>query len=162
VPRLTRPSAAGVVAFAVAAGSITGCGGGSKEGSTSETGTRKPPRSAEVAPPRLPAPDRRAYAAIQRSSGDLRAAATPVAYGSAGTIAAGQLNADVRRLERLKPRSSLLQDLREQTLSAVRSTITRGSSKAIANAAIGEADRIDQGLRRYAASNPAANEIAPG
>jgi hypothetical protein len=85
-----------------------------------------------------------------------------VAYGSAGTIAAGQLNADVRRLERLKPRSSLLRDLREQTLSAVRSTITRGGSKAIANAAIGEADRIDQGLRRYAASNPAANEIAPG
>jgi hypothetical protein len=150
------------VAFAVAAGSITGCGGSSKESSTSETGTRQPPRSAEVAPPRLPAPDKRAYAAIQRSSGDLRAAATPVAYGSAGTISAGRLNADIRRLERLKPRSSLLQDLREQTLSAMRSTITRGSSKAIANAAIGEADRIDQGLRRYAASNPAANEIAPG
>jgi hypothetical protein len=161
VPRLTRLLAAGVAAFAVAAGSITGCGGGS-DGSTGRTDKRKPPKSAEVAPPRLPASDRRTYAAIQKTSGDLRAAATPVAYGSGGTIAADQLEADVRRLERLKPRSSSLRDAREQALSAVRSTITRGSSKASANAAIAEADRIDDSLRRYAASNPAANEIAPG
>ena len=37
----------------------------------------------------------------------------------------------------------------------------RRARQAIA-AAIAEADRIDAGLRRYAASHPAANEIAPG
>jgi hypothetical protein len=163
VPRLNRLLAAGVAVLALAALGAGGCGGSSKpKATTGATDHRKPPRSAEIPPPRLHASDRKAYAAIQKASGDLRAAVTPLAYGAASRIETTDLTADARKLERLAPRSPRLQGLREQSLSALQSVIGRAPTKAIATAAIGEADRIDDGLRRYAASNPAANEIAPG
>jgi|SoiMethySBSTD1v2_1073268.scaffolds.fasta_scaffold2922761_1 hypothetical protein len=167
VPRLIRLLAAGVAALALAAAGVAGCGGDSKPGSNSKPATaaadqRKPPRSAEIPPPRLHASDRKTYAAIQRISGDLRAAVTPLAYGTAATIDTTALASDAKTLERLAPQSGRLQGLRQETLSALQSVIGRAPTKAIATAAIGEADRIDDGLRRYAASNPAANEIAPG
>jgi hypothetical protein len=167
VPRLIRLLAAGVAALALAAAGVAGCGGDAKpkakpESAPGAADQRKPPRSAEIPPPRLHAPDRKAYAAIQKTSGDLRAAVTPLAYGAASRIDTADLTADARKLERLAPRNGRLQGLREQTLSALQSVIGRAPTKAIATAAIGEADRIDDGLRRYAASNPAANEIAPG
>jgi hypothetical protein len=160
VPRLIRLLALGAAAFAVAAGSVAGCGGDSNDGSGPDD--RKPPASAEVPPPRLPASDRRAYATIQKASGDLRAAATPIVYGTGGRIASEELSADVRKLQRLAPRSRLLRNLRDRTLSAVQSAMGGNATKEIAAAAIAEADRIDDGLRRYAATNPAANEITPG
>jgi hypothetical protein len=165
VPRLNRLLLAGVAALALSAAGVAGCGGGSSSSSKTATGAatqKKPPRSAEIPPPRLRASDRKTYAAIQRISGDLRAAVTPLAYGTAATIDTTALASDARQLERLAPQSTQLQGLRQQTLSALQSVIGRSPTKAIATAAIGEADRIDDGLRRYAASNPAANEITPG
>ena len=163
---MNRLPPAGLAALALMALVAAGCGGGnSSSGSKTATGAgsqKKPPRSAETPPPRLHASDRKAYASIQRISGDLRAAVTPLAYGTAATIDTTALAADARTLDRLTPRSAELQGLRQQTLSALQSVIGRSPTKAIATAAIGEADRIDDGLRRYAASNPAANEIAPG
>lgn len=169
MPRLTRLLVAGVAALAIA-GPTAGCGGsGDKSGNAAtstagqDAGAKRPPRAAEVRPPRLARTDKRAYTAIQKASGDLRAAATPVTYGPAAKIATKQLNADFRRLLALSPESPSLRRLRVQTLTAVRSAISPGAAgKAVATAAIAEADRIDAGLRRYAASNPAANEIAPG
>jgi hypothetical protein len=166
---LTRLLVAGVAALAFA-GPAAGCGGsGDKQGSaangstTTGAGAKKPPRSAEVRPPRLARTNKSAYAAIQKVSGDLRAAATPVTYGSAAKIASRQLNSDFRKVLALSPQSPLLRRLRAQALTAVRSATSPAASvKAAAGAAIAEADRIDAGLRRYAASNPAANEIAPG
>jgi hypothetical protein len=169
VPRLNRLLVAGVAATAIA-GPIAGCGGsGDRNGSAGTNsvangaGGKRPPRSAGVRPPRLARTDKRAYATIQKASGDLRAAATPVTYNPAGRIATKQLNADFRKVLALSPGSPLLRRLRVQTLTAVRSATSHGASaKAVATAAIAEADRIDAGLRRYAASNPAANEIPPG
>jgi hypothetical protein len=173
VPRLTRLLVAGVAALAIA-GPPAGCGGSSdKHGnaggnnggtaSTNAAGGKRPPRSAEVRPPRLVRADKRAYTTIQKASGDLRAAATPVTYGATGRIATHQLNTDFRKLLALSPQSALLRRRRVQTMPALRSATSRGASgKAVAAAATAEADRIDSGLRRYAASNPAANEIAPG
>jgi hypothetical protein len=37
-----------------------------------------------------------------------------------------------------------------------------GAARQVARASIGTADRVDAGLRRYAAANPAANELQPG
>jgi hypothetical protein len=167
VQRLNRHLAAGAAVLTLAAWGVAGCGGGSSSTSSSKTATsaadqKKPPRSAEIPPPRLHPPDRKTYAAIERISGDLRAAATPLAYGTAATIDKTALASDARTLDRLAPKSAQLRGLRQQTLSALQSVIGRAPTKAIATAAIGEADRIDDGLRRYAASNPAANEIAPG
>ena len=143
--------------------SLAGCGGsGDKD---AQSASRRAPRSAEVPPPRLAAVDRRAYAVIQKASGDLRAAAIPVTYGSAAQIPAGQLHSDLRRLDTLKPRNPLLKRLHAETARAVTSLTAQrsaSSAHASAKAAIAEADRIDAGLRRYAASHPAANEIAPG
>jgi hypothetical protein len=86
-----------------------------------------------------------------------------VTYGSAAKIGSRQLNSDFRKVLALSPQSPLLRRLRAQALTAVRSATSPAASvKAAAAAAIAEADRIDAGLRRYAASNPAANEIAPG
>jgi hypothetical protein len=169
VPRLTRLLVAGVAALAIA-GPTVGCGGsGDKHGNAGSTagsnaaGGKRPPRSAEVPPPRLVRADKTAYTTIQKASGDLRAAVTPVTYGATGRIATRQLNADFTKLLALSPQSPLLRRLRVQTMTAVRSATSRGASaKAVAATATAEADRIDAGLRRYAASNPAANEIAPG
>ena len=166
---LNRSLAASLSALALAAGGASGCGGDSSSSSSSasktatgSTNQRKPPRSAETPPPPLHVSDRKTYAAVERISGDLRAAATPLAYGTASTIDKTALVSDARTLDRLSPRSAQLRGLRQQTISALQSVIGRAPTKAIATAAIGEADRIDDGLRRYAASNPAANEIAPG
>jgi hypothetical protein len=169
VPRFTRLLVAGVAALAFA-GPIAACGGsGDKKPNAATnaagqaTGGKRPPRSAEVRPPRLVRTDKRAYRTIQKASGDLRAAATPVTYSPTVRIATKQLNLDFSKLLALSPQSPLLRSLRVQTLTAVRSATSSGASgKAAATAAIAEADRIDAGLRRYAASNPAANEIAPG
>jgi hypothetical protein len=142
-----------------------GCGGGSKGASTTttETSARKPPKSAEARPPRLRHPDKAAFAAIQRASGVLRASAVPAAYGSATRIPADRLRAVAREVGATHPRNPLLKRLRETTLGALDAAASSGAApKAVATAAIAEADRIDSGLRRYAASNPAANEIAPG
>jgi hypothetical protein len=141
-----------------------GCGGGSKGASTTtETSARKPPKSAEARPPRLRHPDKAAFAAIQRASGVLRASAVPAAYGSATRIPADRLRAVAREVGATHPRDPLLKRLRETTLGALDAAASSGAApKAVATAAIAEADRIDSGLRRYAASNPAANEIAPG
>jgi hypothetical protein len=139
---------------------VSGCGGGENQSRTTRA-----PRSADVAPPRLSAADEKAYPDIQKTSGDLRAAAIPVTYRSAAAIASAQLSADVRELRAVKPQDALLRRLRRSALKAVSVAISqpRGASvKAAAAAAIAEADRIDAGLRRYAASHPAANEIAPG
>ncbi len=161
---MPRPSCllvAGAAAL-LAAGPLSGCGGGS-DGSTDG---KQAPRSAEVAPPRLAGTDRKAYAEILKSSGALRAAAVPVAYGAAPRIATDQLNPALRKLAATHPRNPALRRLRLSTLSALRAAASGGAqdeaAKTIATEAIAEADRTDAGLRRYAASHPAANEIAPG
>jgi hypothetical protein len=143
----------------------TGCGGSKHDSEPVQRDSRKPPRSAEIPPPRLRAPDKKAYAVIQKTSGDLRAAAIPATYGSTAGIATDQLSSDVRKLDAQKPRNSLLKRLLAETRSAVTAAIAQRSgapARASAKAAIAEADRIDAGLRRYAASHPAANEITPG
>lgn len=146
----------------VAAAPLAGCGGSDDGGTSSATAT-KPAPGAEVAPPPLATRDRRVYNEIQRSSGALRAAAVPVAYGAATRIVvADRLNAAARRLAVTHPRNSLLRRLRRTALAALGVAASDraredSSAKGIANAAIAEADRIDAGLRRYAASHPAAN-----
>jgi hypothetical protein len=139
-----------------------GCGG-----SDDEPDTPKPPPSANVPPPKLAARDSRAFREIQRSSGVLRAAVVPVTFGAAPrVVAAARLNAAAGRVAKLRPRDPLLRRLRASVLDALRTTASEGaqraSAKRAARAAVGEADRIDAGLRRYAASHPAANSIAPG
>jgi hypothetical protein len=158
VSRALRILAAGVVGLVVA-GMPVACG------SDGDDGGREAAPGAEVRPPRLVTGDRRAYTRIQRASGDLRAAAIPVSYGASEIVAADRLRADIRTLEVTEPQDSLLKRLRRRTLRALRTASAAGqgdSAQAAAAAAIAEADRIDAGLRRYAASNPAANEIAPG
>jgi hypothetical protein len=160
VPRPSCLLAAGVAALLIA-GPLAGCGGSDDSGDAKQA-----PRSAEVPPPRLGNTDRKAYARILRSSGALRAAAVPVAYGAAPRIATDQLNPAIGKLAATHPRNPSLRRLRLSILSALRAAVSGGaqgeSAKAIATQAIAEADRTDAGLRRYAASHPAANEIAPG
>jgi hypothetical protein len=141
-----------------------GCGGGSKEGATtSQTNGPKPPKSAEVPPPRLASRDKDAFRTIQTASGALRAAVVPAAYGSTNRIAAARLRASARKVRSIHPRNPLLRELRARMARALASAASAdGEPKARATAAIAEADRIDAGLRRYAASHPAANEVAPG
>jgi hypothetical protein len=164
VPRPPRSLLAGVaVALALAAASA-GCGGGSGDG---KDATQTAP-GAETPPPRLRTADRKAFAEIQRSSGVLRAAAVPVAYGAATRIVVkDRLNAATRALAADVPRDSLLRRLRSRALRGLRAAASPKAhadraARRIAAFAIAEADRIDAGLRRYAASHPAANEIAPG
>ena len=155
--RALRLLAAAAVGLVIAAAPL-GCG-------SDDDGAPEPAPGADVRPPRLPAADKTAYTRIQRASGDLRAAAIPVPYGASEAVVADRLRADARRLERTQPENSLLRRLRRRTLDAVRDLTAADEgepARAAATAAIGEADRIDAGLRRYAASNPAANEIAPG
>src|SRR4051812_22753737 len=111
---MRRLLATSVVGFAIA---LAGCGGSDdKDGTTSQVAP-----GAEVAPPPLAAPDRRAYNEIERSSGALRAAAVPVAYGSAPRIVVpGELNAAARKLARTHPRDRLLRRLRRTALVALR------------------------------------------
>jgi hypothetical protein len=155
---MLRIVAAGVVALVIA-GSPVACGSDGDDG-----GTQAAP-GAEARPPRLAAEDKRAFTRIQRASGDLRAAAIPVSYGAPEVVAAARLRADIRRLERTRPEDSLLKRLRLRTLNALRDLSAAGKgepAQQAGSAAITEADRIDAGLRRYAATNPAANEVAPG
>lgn len=138
---------------------LAGCGGSDD---TAKTASQRSP-GAEVAPPPLAPDDRTAYNEIERSSGSLRAAAVPVAYGSAKRIVvADQLNAAATQLAQARPADRLLRRLRASTLLALRQAASAGArgdatAKRIAKSAIAEADRIDAGLRRYAASHPAAN-----
>jgi hypothetical protein len=162
VSRSNRPLVASVIGLAVLV-AVTGCGGGSKGASTTEASARKPPKHAEVPPPRLRSNDKAAFAAIQRASGVLRAAAVPAAYGSTTRIPANRLRVVAREVGATHPRNPLLRRLRATTQSALDTAASSSAPpKAIATAAIAEADRIDGGLRRYAASHPAANELAPG
>jgi hypothetical protein len=166
VPTLLRLIVAGIASLALLA-PVAGCGDGSNEGSnegsTSETSGPKPPRSAEVPPPRLASRDREAFAAIQTASGVLRAAVVAAAYGSANRIPAHPLRGAARKLRSVHPRNPLLKQLRARTANAlIAAASPSADSKAVAAAAIAEADRIDAGLREYAASHPAANEVAPG
>jgi len=124
VPRLNPLLASGFAALALAGGAAGGCGGGSSSSSSSTTSTgatnqKKPPASAERPPPRLKSSDRKAYAAIQKASGDLRAAVTPLSYGTATTIDTAALATDVRKLNAVAPHSASLQGLRQQTLSEI-------------------------------------------
>jgi hypothetical protein len=157
---LTRLVVLGLAGLLVAAWPA-GCGG-SDDDSNSATSTKTAP-GAEVPPPPLRARDRNAFNEIQRSSGALRAAAVPVAYGSATRIVvADRLNAAARRVARTRPRDRLLARLRRTTLAALGKAASEparadATSKQIANASIAEANRIDAGLRRYAALHPAAN-----
>jgi hypothetical protein len=157
---------AGVASLSLLA-PVAGCGDGSKDGSkdgsTTETGSRKPPRSAEVPPPRLASRDKRAFVTIQKASGALRAGVVAAAYGSTNRIPAQRLRGAAGEVRSVHPRNALLKKLRARTAGALIAAATPGAdSKAVATAAIAEADRIDAGLREYAASHPAANEVAPG
>ncbi len=140
-----------------------GCGGSDHK--TTTDGKRAAP-GAEVPPPRLPPSDRKAFKEIQRSAGALRAAVVPVAYGSAPIVAVRPLDTSARRLKTVDPRDGLLRRLRTRTLKALRTAAAEGSqadkARQTATEAIAEADRVDAGLRQYAASHPAANEVAPG
>jgi hypothetical protein len=105
-----------------------------------------------------------AFGRIQSASGALRAAAVPVAYGASPQIDSAQLSHVVRRLSGADPQSAQLRRLKAATLAAinaVEAASVGAAAKAGATEAIAEADRIDDGLRRYAASHPAANEIQP-
>jgi hypothetical protein len=165
VSRPLKSLVAGIGVLLVA-GPLSSCGGSADKSTSSETNRAVP--GAEARPPRLSRPDRKAVRDIQKSSGDLRAAVTPVAYGSSNQILAkNQLSADISSLNSSKPRNSLLRRLRTRALHALQSAVSSSPHqsvppKDVATAAIAEADRIDAGLRRYAASHPAANEIAPG
>jgi hypothetical protein len=156
---LARLVVVGVAAFVVA-GFAAGCGGGSDDPS----GANRPAHGADVKPPRLPRPDRLAFGRIQSASGALRAAAVPVAYGASPQADASGLSRALRRLSRAEPQNAQLQRLKARTLAAINAVLgaSRGApAKAAAIEAIAETDRIDAGLRRYAASHPAANEIQP-
>jgi hypothetical protein len=162
VPTLLRLIVAGVATLSLLV-PVAGCGDGSKEGSTSGTSGPKPPRSAEVPPPRLASRDKEAFATIQTASGVLRAAVVAAAFGSTNRIPAHRLRGAARELHSIHPRNPLLKGLRARTARAlVAAASPSADPKAVATAAIAEADRIDAGLRRYAASHPAANEVAPG
>jgi hypothetical protein len=140
-----------------------GCGGGSDDNAAPPPDTRKPPRSAEIPPHPLGSSDRRAYRAIQAASGVLRAAAVPVAFGATTRIETSRLRRAARRVSATDPSNGSLQKLRTTTQDALTALAApSGDPKAKGKAAMTEADRIDDGLRRYAASHPAANEIAPG
>jgi len=105
-----------------------------------------------------------AFGRIQSASGALRAAAVPVAYGASPQSDASGLNRALRRLPGAEPQNVQLQRLKARTLAAINAILAadRGAAaKAAATEAIAEADGIDAGLRRYAASHPAANEIQP-
>jgi hypothetical protein len=147
------------IAGVLVVGAPVACGSGGDDG-----GSQAAP-GADTPAPRLETADKTAFTRIQRASGDLRAAAIPVSYGTSGIVAADRLRADIRRLDATEPQDPLLKRLRRRGLGALRALSAGGdgeSARAAADAAIAEADRIDAGLRRYAASNPAANEIAPG
>jgi hypothetical protein len=82
-------------------------------------------------------------------------------------VVADRLNAAVRALEAERPRDSLLKRLRARTLRSLRAAASKRARQKdtagrIAKSAIAEADRIDAGLRSYAASHPAANDLQPG
>ena len=143
-----------------------GCGGSDEKSSQPSQPKANP--NAETPPPALRTGDRKTFAVLTRSSGVLRAAAVPVAYGSATRIVVGpRLDAAAAELQRTHPRSAALRRLRLQTLAGLRlasspAALRGSSSKRIAQESIAKADRIDDGLRGYAASNPAANDLQPG
>ena len=149
---------AGVAAVALA-GFAPACGGGSED-----TSANRPAHGPDVRPPRLARPDRLAFGRIQSASGALRAAAVPAAYGASPRVDAAPLSRASRRLSGADPQNERLQRLKARTLVAINAALVPGqgaAAKATATEAIAEADRIDAGLRRYAASHPAANEIQP-
>jgi hypothetical protein len=158
VPRLARFAVLALSGVAIVA--AAGCGGSDRN---KNAGTTKTVPGAETPPPPLARADRLAYLEIQRSSGALRAAAVPVAYGGASRIVVtDRLNAGALALSRTRPRNVLLARLRASLVAALRRATSRGAlndgkAKGIAKKAIAEADRIDAGLRRYAALHPAAN-----
>ena len=158
--RLHRAAVLALTGLAIAA--PAGCG--SDDDTDTNAGTTKTAPGAEVPPPPLARGDDHAYSELERSSGALRAAAVPVAYGSASRIVvADRLKAAARRLSATRPSSKALARLRRTTLAALRLAYSEGAvddskAKGIAKRSIAEADRIDAGLRRYAASHPAANE----
>lgn len=149
--------------MSAACAAVAGCGG-----SADKPAAPRPPASAEQPPPRLPSGDRAAFAALARNSGVLRAAAVPVAYGSATRIVVRQrLRVAARQVGRTHPRKAALRALRARLLSALRraaspKALVDSAAKRIARDSIAAADGVDAGLRRYAASNPAANELLPG
>jgi hypothetical protein len=157
--RLVRAIVVGAVLILAA-----GCGSSGDK----QSNERKPPASAETPPPALPSGDRAAFAELTRSSGVLRAAAVPVAYGSATRIVVvPRLDAAAGAVRKTKPGNRALRALRTRTLAALRlasspGALQQATSKRIARRALAEADRIDAGLRSYAGSNPAANDLLPG
>jgi hypothetical protein len=142
-----------------------GCGGSDDKTSQQETKTNP---AAEIPPPALRPADSAAFSELRRGSGVLRAAAIPVAYGAATRIVvAPRLRAEAVEVRQTRPRSPRLRSLRARTLAALRlasspGAVQDGTAKQIARDSIKQADRIDAGLRRYAASNPAANDLQPG
>jgi hypothetical protein len=140
-----------------------GCGG-----SDDKTSEQKTHPAAEIPPPALRPADRAAFVELGRASGVLRAAAIPVAYGAATRIVvAPRLRAAAVDVRKTRPRSPRLRRLRARTLAALRLASSSGArqdgtAKQIARDSIKQAARIDAGLRQYAASNPAANDLQPG
>jgi hypothetical protein len=143
----------------------SGCGGSDDKASSAQTETNP---NAEVPPPALHHADRKAYAELTQASGALRSAAVPVAYGSATRIVvAERLDAEAADVLKEHPDSAALRSLRKRTLAALRLAGSPAAqrvttAKQIARDSIAKADRIDDGLRRYAATNPAANDLTPG
>jgi hypothetical protein len=159
---LPRGLRSGIVAGALWA-ALAGCGG-----SSDKPAQPRPPASAEQPPPRLSTGNRATFVALARNSGVLRAAAVPVAYGSATRIVVQRrLRAAARQVGRTHPRNAALRALRARLLAALHraasaETLQDSAAKRIARDSIAATDRVDAGLRRYAASNPAANELLPG
>ena len=141
-----------------------GCGG--SDDNTSQQQKTNP--AAEIPPPALRPADSAAFSELRRGSGVLRAAAIPVAYGAATRIVvAPRLRAEALEVRKTRPRSPRLRSLRARTLAALQlasspGAVQDGTAKQIARDSIKQADRIDAGLRQYAASNPAANDLQPG
>jgi hypothetical protein len=107
----------------------------------------------------IPVEDRRAFLQIGVASSNLRSGASLLLVK--GFVPPRQKLTLVRLLDsvrRLKPRDAQLRRLRVETLSA----LLRGiRAPRAARAMLGDANRIQQGLKRYSTAKPAIGAIAP-
>lgn len=114
---------------------------------------------------KLPALDRRAYLEIASDSGTLRVSVVRAALGQSAAVDTAAIADARRRLSLARPRDALLVRLKAQLLGACSEAISQTRSKAgtrrAARKALTATDKVNDGLRQYAARHPSVAGLIP-
>jgi hypothetical protein len=115
--------------------------------------------------PQLPAADRRAYVEIATDSGTLRVSVVRAALGRSAAVDTAAIAAARRRLALARPRDALLARLKAQLVAACSEVIAHAGPhtgvQPAAKKALTATDKVNAGLRQYAARHPAVAGLIP-